>query len=203
MWNSKVVMNIIIGVLLALCVGTFLFQFKQNMDLKEDFNLKNSRFKEAKSISKRLGVLEKQTSEMKYKEDILERRIPFNEKHPFNLMKLLSKAGGEAGLRKIVFKMNHNFGQADDSGMPFQPGAGGAVPQVQQTQGDQLSEFSPNPENIFLIFEGTFPQTMAFIKKITSWERVVTVQGIEIKREEKILPYQKVSLSLRAYTFVK
>jgi Tfp pilus assembly protein PilO len=200
MRNSKTIMNIIAGVSLALCVVLFLFQFKQNMDIREEFSTKNSEFKEAKAASKRLEGLEKQTNELKYKEDVLEKRIPINEKHPFDLMKIIIKAGGESGLRDIVFKMQQGAGKDGGSGapgMPPQPGGRQGQP------GSPLSEFDPNPRDISLIFEGTFPQTMAFIKKITSLERLVTVQGIEIERKEDILPYQRVSLSLKAYTFIK
>jgi Tfp pilus assembly protein PilO len=202
MQNSKTVMNIITGVLLALCVILFLFQFKQNMNIREEYNSKNSEFKEAKAASKRLEGLEKQTNELKYKEDILEKRIPINEKHPFDLMKMIIKAGGESGLREIVFTMKQSSGQ-DDGGSPPPSGGRFGVPQGQPNQGKPLSELDPNPKDISLTFEGTFPQTMVFIKKITSLERLVTLQGIEIERKEEILPYQKVALSLKVYTFVK
>jgi Tfp pilus assembly protein PilO len=202
MQNSKTLINIITGVLLALCVGLFLFQFKQNLDIREEFSSKNAEFKEAKAASKRLESLEKQITELKYKEDILGRRIPVNEKHPFDLMKMLIKAGGETGLRNFFFKVQDGPAQEGASG-PGQPGGNFGGSPVQPNQGRPLTEFDPSPMDIFLSFEGTFPQTMAFIKKITSLERLVTVQSVEIEREDKILPYQKVSLALKAYTFVK
>jgi Tfp pilus assembly protein PilO len=209
MKDSKIIMNMSAWVLLAFCVALFLFQLKQNMNIREEFSSKNSEFKESKAASKRLEVLEKQANELKYKEDVLAKRIPLNEKHPFELMKVLIKAGGESGLREITFKMKDVSSGQDSvpgtSGTPPQPGGRFAIPQFQQNPGGgkPLSEFDPNPMDISLIFEGTFPQTVAFIKKITSMERLVTVQDIEIERKENILPYQKVSLSLKAYTFVK
>ncbi len=208
MRNSKMSLNIITGALLALCVGLFLFQLKQNVDIREEFGSKNSEFKEAKAASKRLESLEKQTNELKYKEDILGKRIPFNEKHPFDLMKTIIRAGGESGLREIVFKMNRESAVNDQNGNPGmtppQDGGRFAPRQVPQPpSGPPKSEFDPDPKDIVLSFEGTFPQTLAFINKITSLERQVTIQAVEIERKDDILPYQKVSLSLKAYTFVK
>ncbi|MDD2702680.1 MAG: type 4a pilus biogenesis protein PilO [Candidatus Omnitrophica bacterium] len=207
MKDSKIIINMSAWVLLAFSVALFLFQLKQNMNIREEFSSKNSEFKESKAASKRLEVLERQANELKYKEDVLAKRIPLNEKHPFELMKILIKAGGESGLRAIAFKMkdvsSDKDGVSGTSGTPPQPGGRFAIPQFQQNQEKPVSEFDPNPMDISLTFEGTFPQTAAFIKKITSMERLVTVQGIEIERKENILPYQKVSLFLKAYTFVK
>ena len=193
--------------MLAVCVGLFLFQLKKNMAVREEYNTKNGEFKDAKAASKRLEGLERQTSELKEKEDTLEKRVPINEKHPFELMKQFIKLGGEAGLREITFNI------AEESSGDTSGGASGAPPpqgggKFGKPQGapkvfKPVSEVDLNPIDISLSFEGTYTQTLSFIKKIAALERLVTVKDIQIERKNDKLPYQEITMNLVAYTFIK
>ena len=50
--------------------------------------------------------------------------------------------------------------------------------------------------------EGEFYQLVNFLKKIGSLERIVTVNAVQVVRDEKILPCQKISLKIKVYTYL-
>jgi len=169
-------------VLLALLLAFFLWLLKDNFALRETWKQKKQELEEAQAASRRLEALERQSQELKQKENTLYNRIPLGEKQPFGLIKKLINLGGQIGLRE----MNISLKEKEES---------------QIGQASAGAPAGPKAVHLQMNVVGTFRQLLDFLKKIYQLERVVNVSLIEVKRSEKLLPYQKISLELIVYTF--
>ena len=209
---KKIVLAINLSILIIL-LGTvlfFLWQLKNNIDLKKELTQKAQLLKEIETTSRHLKELEVQSRDLKQKAEALYKRVPVDEKQPLSLIKVLINIGGEIGLRKISFSVKEESidekdklslisgvsGQGSDlsKGGPMQEAAVPVQSAALAVSG--VAQIGPKPLYLEMNFEGTFPQLLDFLKKLNNLERIVTVSAIEIKRSEEALPYQKISLQL-------
>lgn len=197
----------------------FIWQLRLSTTLKQKFDSKSKEFKQTEAASKHLRGLEKQISDIKQKEEMQYKRVPINEKEPLSLMRTLIRLGGQAGLKGISLSLKEKTAPSQSaayqgSQVATQDTEGGSeeAPAQQAAVSSEASVTeSPvssqtgalSPIYLEMDFEGSFPQVVAFLEKLAKLERIVKVDGVRIERKKEILPYQKVSLDLITYTFIR
>jgi len=173
---------VLLCILIILFIFIFSWQLKTNSALRRDFTKKRKELKAVQSSGRRLEQLEKQSQELGQKKEAQELRVSAAEKEPLGLIKTITRLGSKKGFRRTSFKLRSSSVLADQS--VSGPGAG-------------LS-----PLYFAMVCEGTYPQLLEFLKELTSLERVVAVEKIEVKRGKDILPYQQITISFVTYTFL-
>lgn len=178
--------NLTAAALLTTLVSLFFWKLHSNSQLKQHLEVKKGELRELRSLGRRTGEPEQRRREL------LNKMVPAGESQPLTLIKTLIHIGGEMGLKNAVFSIKEAKKQPDLSigqtfGAPRQP-----------TAGPQLM---PRPLDIEINFEAAYLQILGFLKKLADLERVVAVKDILIERKKEILPRQKVTLELAAYTF--
>lgn len=193
------------------------WQMKVSVSTKEELAAKKKEFRHAEAASKHLRDLEKQISDIKQKEEMLFKKVPVSEKEPLGLIRTLISLGGQAGLKGVTVSLKEKSAKQQAAprqrrGAADQGSQGGseeapaeqavAIP-VQETgeEGSAAAAQGPSPVYLQMEFEASFPRVLSFLHKLMDLERIVKVEGISVKRDKDILPYQKVSLDLVTYTF--
>jgi Tfp pilus assembly protein PilO len=175
--------HIIIIVFIIASAGVFAWQFKTNVALRSEFDKKEKELEKAQKANRRLESLSKKSQQLGNELNLLDKRIPKGQQQPLDLIKAITETATRIGLRKPVFNIKAASSLEDPS--PITLGQ------------DANSLFFE------MVFEGTFSQTLDFLKAISELERLVSVEKMQIERGEHILPRQKVTLNLVAYTAVK
>lgn len=156
----------------------FFFQLRQNSALKQDLSGKKAELQEAQSNSKKMEELEKKGLELRQQEGKINKMVAEDESQPLELIKAISVTAGRIGLRNVKF-------------------------QLIRPSGDRAAASPPGlvPVRFQMKFEAGFGQVLRLLKELAALERITSVEKIEIRREDKILPYQSVALDLAAYSF--
>lgn len=207
MKKINLLINLVNLLILSLLIALFFLQLKRNSELEKEVIQKKQEFEEARAASRRLEKLEKLELELKQEEESNRKKVPIAEKQPLSLMKNLIKAGAEIGARKITFSLKDNSsgGLMGMNSPGSEQGLSGTAETASMAKGSnsQMSQSSskPKPLNLAMSFIGTFPQAVAYLERIIRMDRIVVINKITIERQEKLLPYQKISLELVAYTF--
>ncbi len=175
---------IVIGCL-AISAGIFAWQLKVNINLKQALREGQEQFKNEERASKQVEALEKRADDLRQKESLLLKRVPYGEKEPLSLIKSLVRLGHETELRISVFKMKDKSGESEEE------------------KEAQASQGALQPLYLEMEAEATFPQLESFLDKLLHLERLVSIENMTVKREKKILPYQKIALTLITYTFTE
>lgn len=212
------IINLSILIILFGTVLFFLWQLKNNIDLKKELTQKTQLIKEIETTGQHIKELEEQSRDLKQKAEALYKRVPVDEKQPLSLIKVLINIGGEIGLKEITFSVkeeskgelefqagshpaNQEMSSQKESlpeGMPIQEAA---RPAPSATGLSSAPQTRPKPIYLEMNFAGTYPQLLIFLEKLARLERIVSVEKINIQRDEKILFYQKISLDLVTYIF--
>lgn len=195
----------------------FIWQVKVSVVLNRELNSKKKEFKHAEAASKHLRQLERQISDMKQKGEQLYKIVPVNEKEPLGLMKMLIRLAGQAGLKNITLNVKEKAVSSEQDaqqGAQAEQEAGQAAvdgqgaeqpaPAVEEYPGQDVAAAQTvivKPTYLEMEFEGGFTQALGFLEKLARLDRIVKVDRISVERKKEILPYQKVSLDLVAYTF--
>lgn len=169
--------------LIILVVVVSLWQLRANLILRRNFSAQKKEVKEMQQANRRFKELKKQSDELKLKEELLDKRLPIGEKQPMGLIRKITLLAKARGLEKINFELR---------------------PQSALEEGTKSAvnlEKNLIPLYFEIKFETTFPRLLEFLKELTNLERIITVEKLDIKREEGILPNQKITLSLVTYTF--
>jgi Tfp pilus assembly protein PilO len=170
-----------LSITVVLVVLTFFWQFKSNKQVRKIFKEKKLELQEAQKASRRLEQMEKQSQELKLKGESLAKRIPLGEKTPLNLIKVITRLAMDIGLKNLKFDLKS---------------ASSADARTNINLPADLSALYFGMEA-----EATYPQLVDFLTGLMNLERVVTVEKVEIKRDETKYPYQVIALSLAAYSF--
>ncbi len=207
-------MNLSVLVLLILVIIGVISVFKNNLSLKDELKNKSSALRESEDLLKHLRELQKQEGNLKLQAEKINIKVPSNESKPFALIKEIFKFRGELGLRKMAFNLkdasSENKGQKGLSGQEMTKPQQETVPggQKQEGGGQSPSEPSvqeqigaPKPVYLDMSFEATFQQLNVFLERLMNYKRLLSVENLKIEREKDILPYQKISLKLVAYSF--
>lgn len=179
--NPLFVKNAIAVSVIALLFACFLWQIRTNISLKQELNTKKEEFKEARSASRRLKKLQRQILALEEREKTINSMVPRNEQQPLGLVRTLSGLAADTGLKNAAFTIKGGKAAPSDAQAPLPAGI------------DSL--------RLEMSFEAALAQTLDFLKRAAGIERVVAVEKVEIERKKEILPCQKVTLELVAYTF--
>lgn len=180
-----------IAALIIIALACFLGLLSANLNYQEQLRKKADELKEAKSASKSLKKLQGRLQDIAESEKKINNQVPYAEKYPFSLIRTLTAAAGEMGLRKAVFSIQE---EKDTS-----PSSAATPPAAEYSQ---TSQAGPVPIELEMKFEGAYPQLLDFLQKLMRLERLVAVNQIKIERKEKLLPYQQITLQLTTYTFL-
>jgi hypothetical protein len=175
------------GLIALLAVFVFIVQFQSHKTLRTELDGKKAELKEAQAASRKMEELERKSQELKLKENKIKKRVVVGDIQPLGLIKTITGSANKLGLRKISFELKSGSALAskDNKTAPVVPVTG------------------PVPVYFQMKFNSTFSQALKFLKELNDLERIVSVEKIEIARDDKILPYQLVTLDMVAYYFTE
>ena len=186
MSKNNIYINSGLAVAIIIMSSLLAWQINLKLNLTRSFSAKSKELKKSLSSQKHLEKLKSELELLEAKEKALNRMIPEGEAQPLRLIKSIVRLGNEIGIKKIDFDVKP-------------PSAVGGL-----GQGDDLSaEESAGVKSLYFKMncEGTFIQFLKFLNKLMNMERIVEVRGVKIEGVRDILPYQKISLELVAYSF--
>lgn len=202
-WALSVYFPVIALILTAIL---FFWLWNENSGLNNALQMKKEELRTARAAGADLKKLEKQAESFREEEKKLHQKIPLNDTQPLDLVKTLIRIAREAGLKEIDFDLKEKTARTNNnvSGEGV-PGAGAAgmmtIARVEKPSFDAQSDRQPRPVSLEMNCQGTFPELLLFLEKTAKLERVVIVEKVDIEREKKLTPGQKISLRLIAYTF--
>jgi len=206
MRGFRVIFFIIIGFFLI--IGSLLiFNFRVNVNLKRELKEKTEKVKKTEEAEKELERLEKEIITLQEEATHIEERIPQNEEVPLELMKKLTVLGELAGFRNLKIEyLTEKTLSAETAAFSYAGNTSSVDYSSTQTQNVSSSRTQSNTINvkeryIKMNFECEFPEMVSFLKEILELERLLTIESVEVKRDKRILPRQKVIINLTAYTF--
>ena len=176
-------------VTLFLLILFLLWQLRVNAVLSKEFAEKREKAKKIQSVKENLADLTKKTRDLKERKDRLYKKAPVNEEQPLSLIKALIKTGSQIGLKNITVGLKEETEEA------------ATIKTSSGSENQTTKELGLKATYLEMDFEAAFPQLTLFLEKLMKLERVVSVEGIKIERNDKSLPYQKVSLDLATYIF--
>jgi Tfp pilus assembly protein PilO len=173
------------GLVALLVIFVFILQLQSHQTSRKELDSKNEELKEAQSASRKMEELEKKSQELKQKENKMKKRVVVGDIQPLGLIKTITGTANKLGLRKIRFELKSASATAskDSPAAPVVAGSG------------------PIPVYFQMKFNSTFSQVIKFLGDLKDLERIVTVEKIEIDREDNTIPYQAVILDLATYYF--
>lgn len=192
-FDFMMLFSVSVVILCLIFLAVFFLQMKDNGELKQVVNAKSQELKEAQAMNKRLEKLENRRQEISYREQALTKMVPRGESKPFSLVKELVKVGMELGLKDTEFLIKEKK-KTDDADTP----AAATAPKVEE---EDL------PQGVKAVYlevkcKATFSQLLKLLDRIHAFKRITEIEEIEVKRSDKIIPYQRVRLELVAYTFI-
>lgn len=181
--KKTLLLKILAVIVPLLLLGLFFsLQFRSNGLLRKELNNRKEEFKKIKAVSNRLTKLEKQFQDIKRKEEGVNSKIPYDEKEPLGLIKEIIRLGNESGLNKASLNI---------------------IDPQKNLDGQEVIEGGVKTVNLELTFSSGYQQLIEFLEKINNLGRLVGVEKVEISRDAKILPNQRILLRLVAYSFTK
>ncbi len=116
------------------------------------------------------------------------------------------------GLFSLGAKLKSKFAPTDadisaapnEQGSSIPPGPEGVPSQAQegsQPGGELKSTTGPRIIYLEMKFGSFLSPAFSFLKQVSKLDRLVTIQGVKIIREEAVLPYQSFSLVLAVYVY--
>jgi len=149
----------------------------------------------AKAASRQLENLEKDIRDTELKAEAIYRQVPEYEELPLSLVKGLVTVVAKAGLREVKYDVTQT---------PLKKDANSGASQVTQSPEDAaLAQKEMKKSAVTMSCRATFPQLIGFLDGLAKFERITAVEEITVERDEKLLPYQKVSLKLATFSFVR
>lgn len=201
---KNIFINLVIALGLLTTIFFFLWQFNLKNNLRNQLEQKTEELKKAKAQGPRLKELEREYPELKQKNNELYKRIVLAEKEPLGLIKNLINIGGSIGFREITFDIKRESNDQDNTKSidqaTFIQGSSQAASATAQPS-PSTTENGINPIYLAMNCQGTFSQLLVFLEKLKNLERIVNVESMSIERQEKILPYQEITLDLVTYAF--
>lgn len=180
---------IIIYVICLAAVGLLGFLWYNETKVVDDLQAETLKVEDDLNSARKKQASRPASAEAASKEDEkkLIAAIPYNEKEPFTFVKGLTRLAGQSNIKNIKFTANAPEKIGSRGGLAA-AGAG-------QSEGVYLISIQMNAE-------GEFYQLVNFLKNLAALDRIVTVDAVQVARDEKILPCQKISLKIKVYTYL-
>ncbi len=204
-----------LGILVIIFGFLFGLEFKNYIFLKKRLLYTQQRLKEVTRAQQEWESLRKKLHEYRFRQKIIERKIPENEEIPLRLMKQIVSLTSKFKIRNIEFVYKKNkeppelnsknnlrseYGEIDYGESEFN----GNFKASQGSQYIEMFEEKSIPTKSLMIeisFECNFFELLSFLKELLKLERIVSIEGIKIMRSSEIIPFQKITLNLVTYTF--
>ncbi len=183
----SIVIGLGISLLVLLTIFVFVLQLKSNMVLNRELNEKKAALQDAKTASRKMDNLERKIQELRQKDNKIKRRVVVGDVRPLDLIKKIAGSASNKGLRKISFELK----------------TGSTIVAKDKTSAVLAKWPGGDKSNFEMKFEASFRQVLEFLEELNGFERVITVERIEIIRKPEILPYQSVVLALATYSFAE
>lgn len=177
----------VIGLLVTAFSSLLVIEFRNNVRFRIDIADKKRELDDVDRAKIDIEKFKKEIIQLRVEDSLVEKRIPKNEDNPLTLIKKLTLMGSQSGIEKIEFIYEDSTANKQGQVSSF------------VSKSDVSSRIKPF--SIKMEFECEFKQLYSFLKDIFRMERLVLIEGIEIKRLENILPRQTVSIEVNAYTF--
>ncbi len=163
---------------------SFLSEYKKNLSLKKKVKENIEKLREAEEMEKEVEKIEQSKKEQILKLKAIEERIPQDTQTTINLIEEITKIATQLGIRKIEFSSKKE--ETTDFSEPTSI---------------FLYDEKIKPLFIYVTIEAEFPTFVVFLKKLAKIKHIISLETIEIKREKKIIPLQKIHLKLVTYIF--
>jgi Tfp pilus assembly protein PilO len=207
MKKTVVLINLVLGTVLVLTIGSFGFLLKSNLSLQTSLKQRKEELEKTKVLFAHLKQLKNNSESLLLKEESLHRKVPKAENKPMGLIKDIFNMASQLGIMKITFDIKEtgaqnsqmNAGSGADGGGHGGPAEAGQGETAQQ--GNNQDGTGPKAVDINMSCQATFSQLKEFLSKLSNLERIVAVEDLQIKRNKDILPYQNITLKLVAYVF--
>jgi|GEM_PF-2131522 len=200
MRKFKLNIYIFLILLVIFSIGLFIYQIRITNSLKRELSGKESKLEEITTVKEVIYGIEKKLVESELKEQEMLTKIPEGKESIFDLMRELTMLGDEIGLRDINFRMEEKPEGNDKQEGEGKPRKGFDLLDKKPASSSTLID-KVDYHYIKMSFKCGYRELFAFIKKIINLERLVSIDVVEIKREENTVPRQSITLDLVTYTF--
>ena len=182
MKRFKLILSLTI-IFLFFFLFSFLVEYRKNLSLKKKVEEDREKLEEIEKMKKEVEEIEQRKKEQILKLKVIEERIPQDAQTTINLIEEITKIATQLGIKKIEFSSRKETPDSLEPTSLF------------------LYDERIEPLFIYITLEAEFPTFVVFLKKLAKIKRIVSLEGIEIKREKNILPLQKIQLKLVTYVF--
>ncbi len=203
---------LILFVATALLVHTSMVRRRLSSELKE----LEDKIASAYGAKNDVDTFERTRAEVTRRDEAFSRAIPINEKRPLAFVKELTRLADELGAQNFSVSMKTPKAASPPTQAGSAPAAAAtseatppqsqAASTTQQPMAEkQIGDQSTSAEMFTLMpiqleFELEFSHLLTFLKRLRSLERLTTLEGLKISRDQKLLPRQKISLTINLYT---
>lgn len=193
----------------------FIFEFRKHKHYNEVLTKKQQEVETARNKYESIDEMRNEIRLQKEKQRELNMKLPENEKDAPELIKIklikkIKPAFSKFGIINMEFNLEKkeqgkSMGEVSQKESVYQPTEMGmqSPSQGRESSVKPSLPLKPQPIPLKISFECKFPDLILFLDYLLNQERIISVENINIKREEKILPRQKVDMELLTYTLPK
>ena len=209
---------LIIAVFFIVFLVLFVKEYNEREELIEKKQENIAALTRSQKIKRESKNLEDELSRIHEKMLQIERKIPQEDKGPFDFIKSISYVASKYNLRNMEFEYKgqadakiklgdskKSIKKADDYAKNDKAALSNIENAFQQSSRDvkkkKLSQ-KVKKHLIEMTFEAQFEQIIGFLHDLLSMDRIVIIEKMEIERAENILPRQTVILNIAIYNII-
>ncbi|MBU4479105.1 MAG: hypothetical protein KKH34_08510 [Candidatus Omnitrophica bacterium] len=202
MKNFKISISIISGLVVG-CIGFLLFLINENTKMLEQKNLLNAKIQEARNAQREIDKVQAEVNRLDMETTEIEKMVPVHDEQPLSLIKQMTLLANQLQLKNAEFTYRGNFPDTVGAALENRglEGEEGGLPVMAASAAQD--GLAVQRLIVQMRFEGNFKQADDFFKKLFTLGRLVSVERIRMERDEKIMPRQKITLIIIAYSFLK
>jgi len=120
------------------------------------------------------------------KAKMLLEKVTLNEREPFTAIRSLTLLANQSNMKNIKFTPS----------APERYYTRG-IPAFSGTQDEGAYSIS-----VQMSAEGEFYPLIGFLRKVSALKRIVTIDAVQVSRDDKLLPQQRISIKFRVYSYL-
>ncbi|MFH1768629.1 MAG: hypothetical protein ABH858_05680 [Candidatus Omnitrophota bacterium] len=199
---------IVLGLAMTLVLSSILLiiELRRNYQVNIKKNTVTQEWQEIQRNQKESQKLRDEAGGLGAKLAGIQKRVPYNSDDPLELLKDTVLLGGKYGVKnlEIVYEKIQNgsaFSNDETIRKDFLPFTRSMETRAARIPLDN-SPVKIKTMAVRIDFDCEFTHLVGYLKEIMSFERVISIKKLEIKRLKEIIPRQKVLLEFNTYTFV-
>ena len=185
-------------VIAVFSIGLFIYQAREVSIIRKELSNSKGTLRKIRNAKRKSKKIKRKILDSKQKEKEILERIPRDRNSIFALMKKLTAIGSSIGIKNIGFTMIETSQKEN------------------KTSAKRIMRRKRNPHmfnntatagsgllkayQFTMSFSASYMEMYNFIERVISMERVVSLESMEIKRNENYFPRQEVNLKLITYT---